>query len=104
MYSDMQRDKDDAVVLSAKTTLRERWKQVVTDGINCSLFLATVDENVSASAIEEMATLGITLVVPESLKVSKATEYSRHSNVLDFRSFFREEVRKKRWTRWLGLG
>jgi hypothetical protein len=98
------REQDDSVVLSAKTTLRERWKQVVREGLQSRLFLATVDETVSAPALEEMNDLGITLVVPESLKGSNVTEYERHPNVIDFKSFFESEVREKRWNRWLELG
>ena len=64
------------------------------------LFLATVDEDVSANAIEEMALLGIALVVPESLKRSTDTEYVRHANVVDFRSFFRDELKSKRLPTW----
>lgn len=83
------------MILSAKTTLRERWKQVEREMHGGELFLATVDENIASNAIEEMASMGIYLVVPEALKSSKNTEYGRHSNVLDFRTFFRSELRPR---------
>lgn len=63
---DVARSFDDAVVLSAKTTLRERWKQIAMEKFNCSLFLATVDDRVSADAIHDMHRQEICLVVPES--------------------------------------
>lgn len=47
----------DALVLAAKTTLRERWKQVPMEQRNCTVFLATMDEKVTLSAVKEMANL-----------------------------------------------
>ncbi|MBI3222073.1 MAG: EcoRII [Nitrosomonadales bacterium] len=87
---------EEALVLSAKTTLRERWKQVAMEKFNCALFLATVDDRVSAAAIDDMSDQGIHLVVPESLKKSKETCYSGKTNVITFREFFDEEISSKR--------
>lgn len=87
---------DDALILSAKTTLRERWKQVGLEKFQCALFLATVDDRVSASAIGDMENHGIYLVVPESLKNSKETCYAKKSNVISFRDFFDDEIANKR--------
>ncbi len=75
------------LILSAKTTLRERWKQVEREMEGRRLFLTTVDENIAASAIEDMASFGVHLVIPESLRKSKETEYEGHENVLSFREF-----------------
>lgn len=83
------------LILSAKTTLRERWKQVQREMVVGDLFLATVDESIASNAIEDMATLRITLVVPESLKASRDTEYANHANILSFRDFFRGELRSR---------
>lgn len=95
----------DALVLAAKTTLRERWKQVPMEQRNCTVFLATMDEKVTRSAVKEMAGLQITLVVPESFK-AKGTiiEYAKESNVLTFKEFFNEEIAVRRKARWLALG
>lgn len=87
---------DDALVLSLKTTLRERWKQVPMEKLNCALFLATVDDRVSSDAIESMCELGVHLLVPESLKKSKETCYGNKPNVITFRDFFDEEIHSKR--------
>lgn len=88
------------LILSAKTTLRERWKQVQREMGGSDLFLATVDESIAANAIEDMASMDINLVVPETLKKSKDTEYVRHDNVLDFATFFRGELQVKRLPAW----
>ena len=83
------------IILSAKTTLRERWKQVEREMGAGQLFLATVDETIAGNAITEMAGMGIHLVVPEKLKKSKETEYDGHKNVLSFRDFFDGEITKR---------
>lgn len=95
----------DALVLAAKTTLRERWKQVPMEQRNCTVFLATMDEKVTRSAVKEMANLQITLVVPESFKsAGTVIEYAKESNVLTFKQFFNEEIAVRRKARWLALG
>jgi len=91
-----KRTREDALVLAAKTTLRERWKQVSSERLNCAVFLATVDDRVTAASIREMAESEICLVVPESLKDSSETNYPREHNVISFRQFFDSEVREAR--------
>jgi hypothetical protein len=81
------------LILSAKTTLRERWKQVEREMGGRRLFLTTVDENVAGNVIEGMAEIGVQLVVPESLMKAKETEYAGHSNVLSFGQFCAEVIR-----------
>ena len=86
----------EALVLSAKTTLRERWKQITHERFNCAIFLATVDDRVSKQALDEMQVAGIGLVVPESLKSSKETFYPTHPNVMSFKRFFDDEIARTR--------
>lgn len=86
----------DALVVAAKTTLRERWKQVTSEKLNCDVFLATVDDRVARTSIQEMADAGIRLVVPETLKTSDEAHYKGQSNVLSFREFFDNEIRGAR--------
>lgn len=90
------RAQSDALVLAAKTTLRERWKQVSSERLNCDIYLATVDDRVASTSISEMASAGIQLVVPESLKESGEACYKNQPNVLSFRDFFDEAIRKRR--------
>lgn len=87
------------MILSAKTTLRERWKQVEREMGQSQLFLATVDENIAANAIDDMATMGVVLVVPEALRESKIAEYEDRKNVITFDEFFKSELaqRLKGW-------
>lgn len=101
-YMDPLRERNGALVLSAKTTLRERWKQVHGEIRNCDLFLATVDESIADNAIKDMARQGITLVVPESLKKSDTTVYKSQPNVISFKYFFETELQSKRIGVWHG--
>jgi hypothetical protein len=94
------RNWNSALVLAAKTTLRERWKQVSSEGLHCATFLATVDDRVPRSTINELALAGITLVVPESLKMSKVADYQRAEHVITFRDFFVNEIKRKRSLMW----
>jgi len=104
LYDDGARTDREALVLSAKTTLRERWKQVHAEIRNCELFLATVDENIAENAITDMASQGIRLVVPESLKNSDTTEYKRQESVISFEKFFSVEIKEVRWPLWEARG
>ncbi|BCX70091.1 type II restriction endonuclease [Pseudomonas izuensis] len=88
--------KGDAVIVSLKTTLRERWKQLALEKPLGEIFLATVDDRVSGEAIDEMARNSISLVVPESLKKAKESAYDGYDNVITFRQFFDNEVKMKR--------
>lgn len=91
-----KRSYSDALVLAAKTTLRERWKQVSSEQLNCDVFLATVDDRVAPTSIREMADSGIQLIVPESLKSSSEAHYQDQVNVISFRDFFDGCIRAQR--------
>ncbi|MFT4409249.1 type II restriction endonuclease [Stenotrophomonas muris] len=96
---DTQRRYEDAAILSAKTTLRERWKQITHERFNCAIFLATVDDRVSKEALADLQKAKITLVVPESLKMkTNESLYYHDTNVICFREFFDEELARKRPT------
>lgn len=84
------------MILSLKTTLRERWKQLGMERKHGAVFLATVDDRVSTPAIEEMARNDIVLVVPESLKTSKEACYSGSTDVITFHDFFRVQIGERR--------
>jgi hypothetical protein len=96
VLNDTNRSFEEALVLSAKTTLRERWKQLAMEKFNCALFLATVDDRVSIDAIDDMHAQESCLVVPESLKTSKETCYANKENVITFRNFFNVSISQKR--------
>lgn len=86
----------ETLILSLKTTLRERWKQLGMERPHAPVFLATVDDRVSTDAIADMTRSGIVLVVPESLKKSKEAVYAEEDQVITFRHFFDQEIRASR--------
>lgn len=80
----------DCIIFTAKRTLRERWRQIVTEGTRgLGFFLATIDEGVSSNQLEEMKRNRIYLVVPERLK---KTIYFKNINVISFTDFFESHL------------
>lgn len=63
---------DRAKFLSMKTTLAERWRQVVQEqNRGWAVYLVTLDENLSADKAEEINKSGIVLFVRDELKSKK---------------------------------
>lgn len=82
----------DCIIFTAKRTLRERWRQIVTEGIRgLAFYLATIDEKVTENALDEMKANRIYLVVPMQLKKS-IEHYSEAPNVLTFETFFKQHL------------
>lgn len=91
-----------ALVLSAKTTLRERWKQVTMETRDCPVFLATMDEKVAVASVRKMKEHEVYLVVPEAFKAKTGVvvDFALEPNVLSFAEFFREEIAVRRAPIW----
>lgn len=104
LFANKTRSRDEVFILSLKTVLRERWKQVLKEARTCDVFLATVDDKVAAESIIDMGEDGIYLVVPESLKISKYAEYKGKANVITFKEFFDTEIAKRRKPLWIANG
>ena len=85
----------DAIVIAAKTTLRDRWKGLRSEALRCRVYLATVDDRVIKPVIDELASEGITLVVPESLKKSRDCFYADHSNAVSFKELMTQSIGTK---------
>lgn len=98
-YDHYQTDPLDCVVFTVKRTLRERWRQIVTEGAAApSFYLGTIDDGLSSHALREMHHNSIRLVVPEPIRQDN---YADATNVLTFRTFFRDELDPavQRWKR-----
>ena len=98
-YDHFLRNPPDCIIFTAKRTLRERWRQIVTEGTRgLGFFLATIDEDVSSTQLAEMHHNRIFLVCPESIKSSR---YSNSVNVLSFKQFFLDylDPSMARWRR-----
>ncbi len=80
----------DCIIFTVKRTLRERWRQITTEGTHGhQFFLATIDENIAARDLPDMLRNRIYLVVPEILKTNT---YSNHQNVISFETFFHQHL------------
>ena len=89
----------DSIIFTAKRTLRERWRQIVTEGTRgLGFFLATIDGAVTREQLSEMMRHRIYMVVPEDLRREK---YIGMENVISFSEFFRDHLdpRMEAWRR-----
>jgi EcoRII C terminal len=78
----------DCIILTLKRTLRERWRQVPTEGnTGSTYFLATIDPKVQVDELAKMKTLNVKLVVPKKFKFE---QYSIAKNVISFEDFFED--------------
>ena len=87
----------DCIIFTVKRTLRERWRQIVTEGTRGYLFyLATIDEDIASRDLNEIHKNRIYLVVPERIR---AETYPDQPNVISFETFFESHLdpAMKRW-------
>lgn len=89
----------DSILLTAKRTLRERWRQIVTEANKAyGYFLATIDKKISDNQIKQASEHKVYIVVPDSIK-QNITHYSAAYNVISFENFFENHLdpAMKRW-------
>lgn len=80
----------DCVIFTAKRTVRERWRQIVTEGTRgLGFYLATIDPKVSSNTLKDMVNNRIYLVVPHNIKKEY---YEGAINVISFRQFFQDHL------------
>lgn len=85
----LEKDPLGCIIFTAKRTLRERWRQVVTEANKSyGFFLATIDPGISENQIKQMEKHKVYIVVPVSLYEDKAT-YQSAGNVVTFENFFK---------------
>lgn len=81
------------IVGSMKTTLRERWQEVVEEISRSNLpniYLLTVDDNISFSKAKQMSEHNIVLVVQKTVKAKNLLD--KMHNVIDFETYFLKEI------------
>ncbi|MBI3795338.1 MAG: hypothetical protein HY280_11540 [Nitrospinae bacterium] len=82
----------DCIIFTAKRTLRERWRQIVTEGVRGKCFyLATIDENVSEDQLDEMKANRIYLVMPDDIK-KRTPNYLDADIIISFEEFFQHHL------------
>lgn len=89
----------DCIIFTAKRTLRERWRQIVTEGTRgLGFFLATIDDKISPEQLREMKRNRIYIVLPALMK-RRIKHYASALNVISFERFFKDylDPALKRW-------
>jgi len=89
----------DCILLTAKRTLRERWRQVITEANKSYLyFLAHLDDNVSQNQINEAQKHKVYLVTTSEI-IERVGHYQRSTNVISFEDFLDRHLdpAMKRW-------
>ena len=85
-YHNLQFPADDLIVLGAKTTCKDRWRQVLTEADRVDIkFLFTLQQGISKNQLKEMRDSRLTLVVPHKYIDSFPKEYQ--SDISDLNSF-----------------
>lgn len=84
---------DDLVVLGAKTTCKDRWRQVLTEADRIDeKYLFTLQQGISKNQLKEMHDSHLTLVVPQDYIKSFPKEYQGEiSNLSGFISMVRKK-------------
>lgn len=98
-YDHFLKNPIDCIIFTAKRTLRERWRQTVTEGTRgLGFYLATIDEGISSNQLSEAHSNRIYIVCPERIKKGF---YKNKVNVLSFTQFFKDHLdpAMKRWKR-----
>ncbi len=91
----------DCIVFTAKRTLRERWRQIVTEGTKAyGFFLTTLDDDISKSQLNEMKNNKIYIVLPKNI-IKNIPAYKNQVNVISYEDFFEDylDPAVKRWDR-----
>ncbi len=92
-YHNLQFPADDLIVLGAKTTCKDRWRQVLTEADRVDVkFLFTLQQGISKNQLKEMHDSNLTLVVPHKYIASFPQEYQ--AEISDLKGFI-HMVKKK---------
>ncbi len=85
-YHDFTFPTNKLVVLGAKTTCKDRWRQVVTEADRVKTkYLCTLQQGISSNQLSEMKAENIVLVVPEAYISMYPMEY--RSDILSIKTF-----------------
>lgn len=98
-YDHFLKNPIDCIIFTAKRTLRERWRQIVTEGTRgLGFYLATIDEGISTNQLIEAHNSRIYIVCPARIKNKF---YKDSINVLSFTQFFKDHLdpAMERWRR-----
>ena len=85
-YHNFEFPSDDLTVLGAKTTCKDRWRQVINEADRTDIkYLCTLQPGISRAQLKEMEDYHVKLVVPYSIINSYPEEY--RGKICDIKSF-----------------
>lgn len=92
-YHNFEFPADNITILGAKTTCKDRWRQVINEADRVELkYLCTLQPGISRAQLQEMEDYHVKLVVPDSLINSYPEEYrAKISNIKSFISIVKEK-------------
>ena len=92
-YHDILFPADDLIVLGAKTTCKDRWRQVLTEANRVDIkYLFTLQQGVSSNQMKEMIDSKLQLVIPQEYRNCFPAPYrSNLLNLHDFIGFVKEK-------------
>lgn len=83
-YHNFEFPAEDLTILGAKTTCKDRWRQVINEADRVDeRYLFTLQQGISKNQLKEMADENVKLVVPESHVDSYPEEYRESINTLN---------------------
>ena len=85
------KNRSKCMVVTMKTTLRERWQEVVEELNRTNvpaIHLLTLDEGISSNVLDLMKNHNITLVTYQETK----SRFEGYSNIISFENFFNVEI------------
>lgn len=83
-YHNFEFPAEDLTILGAKTTCKDRWRQVINEADRVDeRYLFTLQQGISKNQLKEMADENVKLVVPESHVDSYPKEYRESLNTLN---------------------
>ena len=95
-YHDPNYDADKLIVLAAKTTCKDRWRQIINEADrvrNKNKYLFTLQQGISAQQLTEMQIERVVLIVPEPHRISFPEEFrDKILNLKQFISLVRETL------------
>jgi type II restriction enzyme len=96
-YHNLEFPTDDLVVLGAKTTCKDRWRQVLTEADRVDVkYLFTLQQGISKNQLKEMHDSRLKLVVPNKYISSFPKEYqSEISDLANFIAMVKEKQEGK---------
>lgn len=87
-----QKNRSKCMILTMKTTLRERWQEVIEELNRTkipSIYLLTLDEAISSNTLDIMKEHNITIVVYDFIKA----KHQQHTNIISFEELFEQEIK-----------